>query len=84
MIIKESKHHYPRIRSKKTLADRSFMFVATQLWNNLPADIRNTDDLSNFKSKLKTHLLLWLLVDQSPIIDSNSNLSPFIFFKFFL
>ena len=58
MIIKESKHHYPRIRSKKTLADRSFMFVATQLWNNLPADIRNTDDLSNFKSKLKTHLFI--------------------------
>ena len=28
------------------------------IWNNLPADIRNMDNLSNFKSKLKTHLFI--------------------------
>ena len=33
----------------------AFMFADPQLWNNLPADIRNIDNLSNFKSKLKTH-----------------------------
>ena len=30
---------YPRLKSKKTLADRSFVIAAPTLWNNLPADI---------------------------------------------
>ena len=41
------------------------------IWNNLPADIRNMDNLSNFKL-IKRIFLLWLLV--------YSNLSPIICF----
>ena len=70
---------YPRIRSKKTLADHSFMFADPQLWNNLrylPSDIRNIYNVSNFKSKLKLVFLLWLLVD--------SDLSAIICFIYIL
>jgi len=35
---------------------RSFSVAATQLWNSLPSDIRACDNISEFKSKLKTYL----------------------------
>ena len=47
---------HPRIRSKKTLTDRSFMLAAPNLWNKLPAEIRSSPTLNIFKSRLKTHL----------------------------
>ena len=47
---------HPRIKSKKTLADRSFMLAAPNLWNKLPAEIRSSPTLNIFKSRLKTHL----------------------------
>uniref|UniRef100_A0A3P9LRF3 Reverse transcriptase domain-containing protein n=1 Tax=Oryzias latipes TaxID=8090 RepID=A0A3P9LRF3_ORYLA len=39
-----------------TMGSRAFSCSAPRLWNSLPPDLCNTDTLSRFKSKLKTHL----------------------------
>ncbi len=39
-----------------TGGDRSFYKAAPKLWNRLPKDIRMSDSLSQFKSKLKKYL----------------------------
>ncbi|KAK7918637.1 hypothetical protein WMY93_009921 [Mugilogobius chulae] len=39
-----------------TMGGRAFSRSAPQLWNSLPPDLRNTDSLPLFKSKLKTFL----------------------------
>ena len=36
----------PRIITKKTLGDRSFMASAPKLWNRLPSNIRAVNDLN--------------------------------------
>lgn len=36
--------------------DRAFAVAGSRYWNLLPADIRSTPDIQNFKSKLKTYL----------------------------
>lgn len=43
----------PRIR-KNNAGGRAFVYKAPKLWNNLPANIRDSDTLSVFKSRLKT------------------------------
>ena len=35
---------------------RSFQQAASELWNKLPINLKQTDTLDNFKSLLKTHL----------------------------
>ena len=35
---------------------RSFSVASAKLWNALPLDIRTSDNLMQFKRKLKTHL----------------------------
>ena len=45
----------PRTRCK-TFGDRAFVVAGPQMWNNLPLHIRETENLNNFKNKLKTHL----------------------------
>ena len=47
---------FPTIRTKKTLADRSFSCAAPRLWNLLPTTIRSTSSLDIFKIRLKTFL----------------------------
>ena len=42
----------PRIITKKTLGDRSFMASAPKLWNGLPSNIRAVNDLNCFKTHL--------------------------------
>jgi hypothetical protein len=44
----------PRTRLKFT--ERAFAVAGPLLWNKLPADIRMSEDLQTFKSRLKTHL----------------------------
>uniref|UniRef100_A0A3Q2ZIU4 Reverse transcriptase domain-containing protein n=1 Tax=Kryptolebias marmoratus TaxID=37003 RepID=A0A3Q2ZIU4_KRYMA len=39
-----------------TMGNRAVSHSAPQLWNALPPDLRNIDNLSTFKSQLKTHL----------------------------
>ncbi len=39
-----------------TYGQRPFSFLAPNLWNTLPANIRNTPQPNTFKSLLKTHL----------------------------
>ncbi|XP_030257910.1 uncharacterized protein LOC115572203 [Sparus aurata] len=39
-----------------TMGSRAFSRSAPRLWNSLPPEIRNITTLSDFKSKLKTHL----------------------------
>ena len=39
---------------RKTLGDRAFKFAAPKLWNYLPKDVRSCNNVSIFKSKLKT------------------------------
>ena len=45
----------PRTRCK-TFGDRAFAVAGPQIWNNLPLHIRETENLDNFKNKLRTHL----------------------------
>ena len=40
----------------KSYSDFAFSLAAPTLWNRLPADIRNTSSLENFKSLLNSHL----------------------------
>ena len=54
-----TQHHsffrnYPFIH--KLYGDRSFAASAPKLWNALPVDIKNSESLDIFKSKVKTHL----------------------------
>ena len=46
----------PQSRTKVTLGDRSFLCAAPRLWNKLPVDIRKSQTLESFKSKVKTYL----------------------------
>ena len=39
-----------------TMGSRAFSRSAPRLWNSLPPDIRTSDSVSTFKSRLKTHL----------------------------
>ena len=39
----------------KTYGARAFATSASELWNQLPDDIRSSDNLTTFKSKLKTY-----------------------------
>ncbi len=45
----------PRI-AKSTKGGRAFSYLAPKLLNNLPDNVRGSDTLSLFKSRLKTHL----------------------------
>ncbi len=45
----------PRI-AKSTKGGRTFSYLAPKLWNSLPDNVRGSDTLSLFKSRLKTHL----------------------------
>ena len=36
--------------------DRAFAHAAPQLWNSLPLDVRNCENISVFKKRLKTFL----------------------------
>ena len=44
----------PRINS--VLGQRAFSYAAPSLWNSLPLEIRSSNSLSSFRSKLKTYL----------------------------
>ena len=47
----------PRFRTKKTVADRSFMVAAPVLWNNFPLPIRQAKNTDSFKGLVnKTYL----------------------------
>ncbi len=45
----------PRI-AKSTKGGKTFSYLAPKLWNSLPDNVRGSDTLSLFKSRLKTHL----------------------------
>ncbi len=47
----------PRIRLT-TMGARSFSYTAPRLWNSLPLNIRNSDCLLTFKTRLKTYLFI--------------------------
>ena len=42
--------------SQKTLGDRCFSRAAPSVWNSIPTHVRSTENLSSFKSALKSHL----------------------------
>ena len=46
----------PRLKTLKTLGDRSFALAAPTLWNGLPVEIRHAESVSSFKRLLKTYL----------------------------
>ena len=41
---------------RKTLANRAFNSIAPRWWNQLPTDIRKSQNIDCFKAKLQTHL----------------------------
>jgi len=43
-------------RTRRLFGDRAFSIAGARQWNSLPAELRNIDDFTVFKSKLKTHL----------------------------
>ncbi|ROL42846.1 hypothetical protein DPX16_8592 [Anabarilius grahami] len=45
----------PKI-AKSTKGGRAFSHLAPKLWNSLPDNVRGSDSISQFKSRLKTHL----------------------------
>lgn len=45
----------PRI-AKSSKGGRAFSFMAPTLWNSLPGNVRGSDTLSQFKTRLKTYL----------------------------
>jgi len=47
---------FPKIRTKKTVADRSFSCAAPRVWNLLPTTIRSISSLDIFKIRLETFL----------------------------
>ena len=49
----------PQVENK-TFPNKAFSVVGPRLWNSLPHNIRNTNDLSEFKKSLKTHLFTWV------------------------
>ncbi len=55
----------PRIRLT-TMGARSYSYAAPRLWNSLPLDIRNSNCLLTFKTRLKTYLFrqafLWYVL----------------------
>ena len=51
----------PRLKS---YGDCAFSVAAPNLWNKLPANIRNSSSLGNFKSLLKTHLFKVTFTDK--------------------
>jgi len=44
----------PRTRTR--LGDRAFDVAGPRLWNNLPASLRSTDSIAQFRKQLKTYL----------------------------
>ena len=46
----------PKIKTLRTLGDRSFTVAAPALWNNLPNAVRCAQSVQSFKDRLKTHL----------------------------
>ena len=55
---------FPKIRTKKTLADRSFSCTAPRLWKLPPTTIRSISSLDIFKNRLKIFLfiIIWHLI----------------------
>ena len=47
--------HVPKTRTK-TFGDRAFAAAAPKLWNSLPIKLRFIDELSAFKTEIKTLL----------------------------
>ena len=45
-------------RSRTSYGDRAFSHVAPKLWNLLPDEIGEEEDLMEFKKKLKTFLMI--------------------------
>jgi hypothetical protein len=43
-------------RTRLQFGDRAFSVAGARQWNSLPAELRNIDDFTLFKAKLKTHL----------------------------
>ena len=43
-----------------TKCQKSFPFVGTKFWNEIPTSIRNSENLTKFKKNLKNHILNWL------------------------
>ena len=40
----------------KTFGERSFVYLAPKVWNSLPRNLRESQNVSVFKKNLKTHL----------------------------
>ena len=55
--------HFQRL----TITQHSVSFSAAQFWNSIPIHIQNSNNLSSFKSKLKTFLM-------NNYVDTNSNM----------
>ena len=43
--------------SKRTWGDKSFSVAAPRLWNHLPTKLKTCQNITRFKSLLKTHLM---------------------------
>jgi hypothetical protein len=46
------------LMKRKTFGDRAFAFAGPKVWNELPTEIKETQNIDTFKKKLKTHLFI--------------------------
>jgi len=85
-----SRGDYILPRSRLRCVDSSFSISAPTAWNNLPAHIRSCTSLSQFLSKLKSHLFNFHHLFPSSVISSHivhipgSGLSFFLFIFTFI
>ena len=53
---KVKKTNVSTVETTVSFGDRAFSVAAPKLWNSVPYEIRSSENLNQFKSKLKTYL----------------------------
>ena len=78
--FRKSGYPVPATRKSSTLA--SFVPRSIVLWNGLPKEIQESKTLTNFKTRLRTHLHIWC--QQSHALNSRGSTLLFIYYFFFI
>ena len=55
--LRDTNHLYVPRSSTKSYGDRAFSIAAPVLWNSLPPDIRDIDNINSFKRAIKTFFI---------------------------
>ena len=61
--IRNSNHTFSVPRTRSSLRTNFFLIKYLKIWNSLPSEIRSSENLSDFKHRLNTHLTIERLSD---------------------